>query len=268
MANILIPFSAGINSTYALWNWLSNTSHTITAMYAEEDWVTEKFSDGAAKNQAQRSCADAIVLWLKSNVRDFTYETVTWPVSYSENLQPIRDGFDMSVNVGIPEPRYRGYRQKIDGGSFDGIVLGISVENTSTDTHERWRHLTEVDGVDLYLAGAPDFTAQQKGASFDYDAVAATLKGRFEQYEALPDAVCAMFLVPPEPDYDMETAFFPPSFYEEVRKTRTDMTGVELDNAYAEAGQYGKWRSEANPETYQYRGDWLAKSLELLGKSG
>ena len=146
MANILIPFSGGINSTYALWNWLSNTSHTITSVYSEEDWVVEKFADGTAKNAAQKSSADAIISWLKSNVRDFTHETTTWPTAYSKNLQPIREGFDMYVDVGLIEPRYKGYQQLIESKSPDGIVVGISVENTSTDTHNRFRSLIEVLG--------------------------------------------------------------------------------------------------------------------------
>tara|TARA_Y100000592_G_scaffold82407_1_gene131088 strand:- start:24 stop:842 length:819 start_codon:yes stop_codon:yes gene_type:complete len=266
MASILIPFSGGTNSSFALWNWLSNTSHDITAVYAEEDWVVEKFTDGSAKNEAQKTASDAIVSWLKSNVRDFAYETTTWPVSYSEDFRPIREGFEYHVDVGLIEPRYKGYRQEIDNRSPDGIVVGISVENTATDTHNRFRSLIEVDGVDIYLAGSPDFTSVQKGDSFDYDAVAATLTGRFEQFEDLPEAVCNLFVTHPDPDYNDNTPFHPPSFYQEVRKTRTDMTGAEIDAAYAEAGQYGKWRSDADPETYQYRGDWLQKSLDLLGK--
>jgi hypothetical protein len=263
MANILIPYSGGINSTYALWNWLSNTTHNITAVYSTETWLDSKFSNASEKELSQKTAADAIVSWLKSNVRDFEYSTTSWPVSYSEDMQPIREGFEVRVDVGIIAPRYRGYRQLLDTGSYEGIVVGISLENTATDNHDRLRTEIEVDGVAVYLAGTGNFSAMQKGSDFNYDTVATTLKGRFEQYEALPDAVCSLFVDP-----GTGNRYSLPVLYSDVRKQRTDLTGAELDAIFEEAGQYGRWRSAADPETYTYRGAWSAKGMELLGEGG
>ena len=36
---VLIPFSSGVNSTYALHRWLTETDHDIVAIYALESWV-------------------------------------------------------------------------------------------------------------------------------------------------------------------------------------------------------------------------------------
>ena len=43
------------------------------------------------------------------------------------------------------------------------------------------------------------------------------------------------------------------------------MSGADLDAAFAQHGSYGKWRSEADPKTYTYRGKSQIKALELLG---
>lgn len=123
---------------------------------------------GSAKNGA-----DAVVAWLKSNVRDFTYETVTWPMSYTENFQPIREGFSWHMDVGHLEPRYHGLKQLIDSRSPDGVVVGMSLENTSHDCgYGVFRSHIETEGVDIYFAGSRDFSPVPKGASFNWDVVA------------------------------------------------------------------------------------------------
>ena len=53
--------------------------------------------------------------------------------------------------------------------------------------------------------------------------------------------------------------------YEDVRTARTDMTGAEIDAAFAEHGSYGRWRHLADPVTYTYRGNPQQKALELMG---
>lgn len=59
---ILIPFSGGVNSTYALWRWLSDTDHEITAICAEEQWSDTPNNE------------ESVVVWLRDNIRNFEFE--------------------------------------------------------------------------------------------------------------------------------------------------------------------------------------------------
>jgi hypothetical protein len=43
------------------------------------------------------------------------------------------------------------------------------------------------------------------------------------------------------------------------------MTGAEFDAMFAEYGSYGAWRSEADAETYEYRGHPYKKFGEIIG---
>ena len=264
---ILIPFSGGVNSTYALWRWLLQTSHDIVAVYAEETWPDQR-EDG--RGARERAAADAIVAWLKSNVRDFTYEITQWPASYTKKLAPIRNGFANVMDVGVVEPRYAGYKALIDAHSPDGIVIGMSLENTAVDTYPNFRNQFETPGVDVYLAGCPTLDPIAQGDALDYDAVAATMIGRFQQLAELPDEVIALMAPKCSPRHDAtatdgRAVMCMSCLYDDVRTARTDMTGAELDAAFAEYGQYGAWRHLADPLTYKYRNEPQTKALELLG---
>ena len=270
MSKFVIPFSGGVNSAHALWRWLSQTSDEIVAVYAEETWQDALVEQG--REGRERVAADAIAAWLKENVRDFTFEVVQWPTSYVEKRVPIRDGFTATVDIGILEPRYAGYKSLIDAHTPDGIVLGVSLENTATDNHDNLRGVFETDSVDVYLAGCPTLDPVAKGAAFDYDAVASTMIGRFQQYEELPDAVVDLIAAKTSTRADPQatdgSAVASMScLYEDVRAARTDMTGAEIDAAFAEHGKYGAWRHLADPVTYTYRGNPQKKALELLGIS-
>jgi hypothetical protein len=266
MAKVLIPFSGGVNSTYVLHRWLTETDHEIIASYSEEEWL-DNVTDDPWRGSREKNAAQNMVNWLKSNVRDFTFEIVQWPNSYVENQVPIREGFTETVNLGILEPRYSGYKSLIDRHLPDGIVIGISLENTATDSYERLRDVFETDGVDVYFAGSRTLDPIAKGEAFNHDAIAATLSGRFEQLESIPTDLQALMAVGCDCDRPEDQKFLClPCGYEKTREVLSDMTGKEFDEMFAEYGSYGSWRSEADPATYKYRGFPYRKFAEIIGK--
>ena len=265
MSKVLIPFSGGINSTYALYKFLSETSHDITAVYAKESWVKLSFQDPWRQGREGR-IADAKVDWLKSNVRDFTYEKVTdWPTMV-DDIRPIRVGFTQTHNYGIQVAIYKGYANLIELHSPDILVTGNSLENTASDCHPECRDLFWKDDLTVIYAGTPDLTPTPK-EPYDYDAVAATMIGRFEQLESIPAELHAISNVECDCDIaeDMKFTCLICGF-DLSRKKLSDLSGAEVDDIFAKHGSYGKYRSEADPETYTYRGNPYDKFGEILGR--
>lgn len=263
MAKILIPFSGGVNSAYALWRWLAEKEDEVIAVYAEEGWQSILTSD-PWRFLREKKAAIAMADWLKANTRDFTFEQTEWSMPYKEDRQPIRPGFTNTWNVGIVEPRYRGTAELIEQHQPDGVVWGMSLENTSHDCgYNALRSHIEVDGVDLYLAGSANlFEPVAKGDAFDWDAVSATLIGRFQQLEEMPDDLSSLMAVKFDKSEDSWTNLG--TGYDMVREKLVDVPGKDLDQMFAEYGQYGKWRDQANPETYDYRGFPYRKFAEIL----
>ena len=48
---MLIPFSGGVNSTYAMWRWLTETDCEIVARYATEEFEKDDTNDAAIEKQ-------------------------------------------------------------------------------------------------------------------------------------------------------------------------------------------------------------------------
>jgi hypothetical protein len=261
MAKALIPFSGGVNSTYALWRWLVETDHEIVASYAEEGWLAAKIGDDPWRCSRETTAVEKMVTWLKENVRDFTFEkTDVWP-DYVENEQPIRDGFTNTRDYGIIAARYQGYSNLIDAHTPDIFVPGISLENTATDCEPTYRHLYLRDGMAVHYAGARNREAISD--DFDYNAIAATLVGRFEQLDALPNDLRALIAPKSDDPWSDDDWGKLTKGYERVYE-QSDMTGAGLDAVFAEHGAYGQWRGEADPATYVYRGAWGVKIAEIL----
>ena len=65
---ILIPFSGGINSTYSLYRWLTETDDDIIVRYAIDTWYPDY------KNKKELDRISDVVLYLKSEVRDFVFD--------------------------------------------------------------------------------------------------------------------------------------------------------------------------------------------------
>ncbi len=257
MTKVLIPFSGGVNSTYALWKWLSQTDHDITALFAEEDWITKKLDD-PNRHARENEAVDQMAAWLKSNVRDFSLTKTTWS-GYEKNERPLRVGFTNTHDFGIFDTRYRGYAAAINEHSPDKIVLGRSLENTSIDGYDHGRLKIEGE-IDIHFAGSRDFDPIAQGDDFNYTNLV-NMSGRFEQLDALPTALKEM--IPPKCS-EYHSLYCHNCAYDRVYK-ESGKTGAELDQIMAEHGSYGRWRDEADPKTYQYRGIMQHKVIELLG---
>lgn len=263
MAKVLIPFSGGVNSTYALHRWLTETTHDIVAVYGIESWVGTL--DGDSWRQSRETTAVGnMVDWLKVNCRDFTFEQKDdWPVVVDDE-QPIRSGFSETRNYGIIRARYQGFSDIIDAHAPDIFVPGIALENTSTDCEPTLRNLYLRPGMQITYAGSRTLEALPE--PYDYDAIASTLTGRFEQLEALPTALVDLMAlrcdVGHEPGFEFACIN---CGYEKTRQALSEMTGAEFDDMFAQHGQYGQYRDQADPATYKYRGWPYDKFIEVIG---
>ena len=260
---VLIPFSGGVNSTFALHRWLTETTHDIVAVYGIESWVGQ--NDGDSWRQSRETTAVTnMVEWLKTNCRDFTFEQKDdWPVVV-QDMQPIRVGFTEQRDYGVVAARYQGYSDIIDAHAPDIFVPGISLENTATDCEPVLRHLYLRDGMSVVYAGSPTLDALPE--PFDYDAIAATLTGRFEQLEEIPADLRALMAAKCEIDHQPGFEFACLNCgYSQSREVLSGMTGAEFDAMFAEHGQYGPYRADADPSTYKYRGSPYKKFAELIG---
>ena len=172
------------------------------------------------------------------------------------------------MNAGAVEPRYHGYKKLIEERSPDAIVNGVSLENTATDNYVKFRSLYLNDDCDVYFAGNRDLTPIAKGDGFNYAELSKDMMGRFEQLEKLPTDLAALqaskCAVRHDPRVNPEILCMS-CLYDMVVEEVTDMTGRELDQSFAKYGSYGKWRNEADPATYMYRGEPSRHALELLG---
>ena len=275
---ILVLFNGGVNSTYSLWRWLSETDHQIEARYINSSFDSGLRSDKEAWRPREQAGCASIVAWLKSNVRDFNFEIYESSVDYVEEMIPLRVGFTNIVDVGHLRVCWEDTGDLLDDIKPDGYVHGFSAENSAMDffslrTNHK-QHITR-DGISLYFGGARelgvpwDVSTPEDGDAWctkNCDIISAGLSGRFEQFELMPDALVE--LIPRK-----HLKFCDPiadnlcrsCLYEKVREKRTDLSGKELDDIYAKHGRWGVWRSEADPETYTYRNNDTVKSLELLG---
>ena len=264
---IIIPFSGGINSTYMAYRFLTETDHEIVCIYGR-DQHHRLFND-AAKQQEWEDYDDlkatTVADWLKKNSRNFVLEKIDWSFGFDRHFKPIRFGFTNPMSVNVVETRYHGYADMMDSHpDASGLAIGVSLENTGTDLHQYFRPLIERDGVDIYLAGVRDLVPVSKGDDFDYDEVAKTMIGRFEQLDFLPDELktlvakgCPTKCV--QADCNLSTRCGYQRCYDEL-----DKTGAELDDLFARYGSYGKYRHEADPRTYVYRGNPIDKIAELF----
>ena len=73
---ILIPFSGGINSTYSLYRWLTETDAEVLS----NDMLDEEF-ECTEYNLEQSNRIKEIVLFLKAETRDFNFQQVNWSKS-------------------------------------------------------------------------------------------------------------------------------------------------------------------------------------------
>ena len=246
---ILIPFSGGVNSTYSLYRWLSETDADVLAYHSIDRWESEE------ANVEEFKRLEKVKDFLQQ-IRDFDFQTSEWPSKYVEQRIPIRPGFTKGLyDIGTLRPRYDGYIKWCVESNADAISIGLSLENTAMDCgYNTLRSVVEQDGVDIYLAGMPDLTPVAKGADFDWEEVSRNMIGRFEQYESLPEELQKLTQrhnMSTCDDVHCRSCQYQRSYEKFVSDGKT---GRDLDLFCAKHGCYGPWRDQADPKTYLYRG--------------
>jgi len=246
---IIIPFSGGVNSTYSLYRWLSETDADVLAYHSIDRWESEEVNVEEFKRLEK-------VKDFLQQIRDFDFQTSEWPSKYVEQRIPIRPGFtNGTYDIGILRPRYDGYAKWCVESNADAISIGLSLENTAMDCgYNTLRSVVEQDGVDIYLAGMPDLTPVAKGADFDWEEVSRNMIGRFEQYESLPEELQKLTQrhnMSTCDDVHCRSCQYQRSYEKFVSDGKT---GRDLDLFCAKHGCYGPWRDQADPKTYLYRG--------------
>jgi hypothetical protein len=246
---IIIPFSGGVNSTYSLYRWLSETDADVLAYHSIDRWESEE------ANVEEFKRLEKVKDFLQQ-IRDFDFQTSEWPSKYVEQRIPIRPGFtNGTYDIGILRPRYDGYAKWCVESNADAISIGLSLENTAMDCgYNTLRSVVEQDGVDIYLAGMPDLTPVAKGADFDWEEVSRNMIGRFEQYESLPEELQKLTQrhnMSTCDDVHCRSCQYQRSYEKFVSDGKT---GRDLDLFCAKHGCYGPWRDQADPKTYLYRG--------------
>jgi len=245
---ILIPFSGGINSTYSLYRWLTETNADIFVRYGVDRFENDDF------NAEELERVQNISHFLKKECRNFNLEMSEFPKEYVEERIPIRPGFTKGMyNIGTLRPRYFGFTKWCIETDVDAISIGVSLENTATCGYEVSRLESGIEniGVDIYLAGITKLVLVPIGDDFNYDEVAKDMVGRFEQYEFLPKELqdlCVRYNS--ESRNGREVAYWR-TYQKFISEGKT---GRDFDLYCAKHGSYGHWRHEADPETYMYRG--------------
>nr|AKH47271.1 hypothetical protein [uncultured marine virus] len=246
---VLIPFTGGINSTYAMYKWLTETDHEIYAKYGYDTWLSQEKTDLEVER------INLSVAWLKENCRDFDFEIRDFSDPYVEDMQPIRVGFTKGLlDQGRLRRRYEAAGQWSTEVGADAVVMGVSVENTSMDCgYNALRVEIEKTGVNVYLPSL-GFDPAPTGADLDWDEIAARMTGRYEQFEALPTAL-QDFTQRCDATVCTDLTCLTCAYTRGYEKFIADgKTGRDFDRYCAEKGSYGPWRSEADPAEYMYRG--------------
>jgi len=282
---VLIPFSGGVNSTYGLWRWLNETDHEIHSYRHVEASEPEERKQITARNMVQ---------WLKDNVRDFTFweeegiigsfNAIDKELGAVQNplqqigddiILPIRSGFRAMFTYKNLVPRWLKRIEIINRVQPDACLFGLSMELTNVD----WAslRLPEIrdkfwnrENLSYYFIGNKVLDTPYPSAYFldpadpdewireKWDAIARNLTGRFEQWEAIPAELKAMYEVPHIPRCDHTEKFCLVCLWQDVQERRTDLTGREKDLALAELGNYGPFRGNADPETQPVNAHLLA----------
>ena len=245
MANCIVMFSGGCNSTYALWKWLKNTDHDVTAVRGR----IQDAEPGRVTEADESSRAAQIASWLKENVREFNFETVDFPkYEYEQGL--LRPGFAATYNYGALRPRYTAYGQVIADKNPDSIVIGYSIENTSVYSYPNLRHLVENPDVEIFFSSREDPIPQ--GDDYDHSAVSKTLSGKCFQYAALPEglkSLCKNWNGNEDHPRNINMLT-----WKAINKWLDDgKDPAEFDRYCSELGCYGAYLDQADPATALWR---------------
>lgn len=248
MSNVVVMFSGGSNSTYALWRWLSETDHAVTAVRGR----IQDAAPGRLTEENVNTRAVQIVNWLQENVRDFDYETIDFP-AYEQEEGPLRPGYAATYNYGALRPRYAGYGQVISDKNPDIFVIGYSLENSSSAGYLYFRSLFENSAVQIFFAGSPNLTEPvPQGDEYDDLAVAKTLTGKCFQYASLPDELKTFAKNWDGNEADPRNIDM--LYSKAIDKWLSDgKDPAEFDRYCAELGCYGPYADRADPNLAIWR---------------
>ena len=239
---ILIPFSGGVNSAYAAWWFAANTSNEVVLRFLREANFTVE------ENIEKENHAVAVSNWLRANVRECEFSAVDATVGHIKKMVPVREGFQKQTDIGARIALHSEIAAWAD--DFDAVVFGRSLENTTCDTAIYTRNIWADTGTQVMWAGWPNM-GEIVPHDFDFDAVAATLTGKWEQYEQLPEALQTTVLSHDCDDHWCIRCAYRRGYEHFVA---SGLTGRDFDQWCAEKGDYGQWRSEADPAEYVWRG--------------
>ena len=255
---ILIPFSGGVNSTYSLYRWLTETDADVFVRYGFDQFENDDYRS----EELER--VQNVSHFLKKQYRNFNLEMGEFPKEYVEERIPIRSGFKKGkFNIGALKPRYFGITKWCFETNADAVSIGVSLENTSTQGYELSRRESGIEniGVDIYLGGVRELIPVPIGNNFHYNVVAKEMTGRFEQYEFLPKKLQDLCVRSnSESRAGREMAYWR-TYQIFVKEGKT---GRDFDLYCAKHGSYGPWRHEVDPETYMYRGRGEDGNLHYL----
>jgi len=121
----IIPLSGGLDSTYALWKLLSETSDEVTALFVNMDnfdtaWNLRYDLRGFSGGD-DPTLAFTVFEWLKQNVRTFTL------LNHSFDTNNLVRGFGKTNNPQVYATRYA--IPKINEGEYDRISFAVEKEN-------------------------------------------------------------------------------------------------------------------------------------------
>jgi hypothetical protein len=251
---VIIPFTGGINSTYAIWRWLTETDHEIVSRYGYDTWLSQSATD------LEMARINKSLEWLRANCRDFDFQIREFSDEYQQDLQPIRAGFTKGKwDKGKVRRRYEAAAQWVAEENADAVVIGMSMENTSHDCgYNQLRVELEQPGVSVYLSGF-GLVPVPTGSDFDWEQISTQLTGRYEQFDALPTplkTICRQCTTHAcDTNVCDDLSCLACAYTRGYEKFITDgKTGREFDLYCAEKGSYGPWRSAADPAEYMYRG--------------
>jgi len=88
---ILIPFSGGINSTYSLYRWLTETNADIFVRYGFDHFENDDYRSEELERVQNLSH------FLKKEYRDFDLELGEFPKQYVKEQIPIWPGFKKEI---------------------------------------------------------------------------------------------------------------------------------------------------------------------------
>jgi hypothetical protein len=136
MTKVALPINTDLNSIYLLWSVLNNTSYEVTAYYTHLPTrkITSRFA--IPSSEENKSKVESIVNWMKSNIREFTYEMLSL-----ENYNPKWTSIQSLEII-----------EKVKSvGNFDKVYFGDTFEQEGQSHKDLRTAIGKVAGGDLVV---------------------------------------------------------------------------------------------------------------------